>query len=61
MNIKVPIEEVHNKQVLGIKFDPFDPRRFASFSEDCIKIFDLRHTKKAFCVIKEPDVKDPKV
>lgn len=55
MNIKNPIEEVHNKQVLGIKFDPFDPRKFASFSEDCVKIFDLRHTKKACYIIKDPN------
>lgn len=37
----------HKKEILGIKFDPFEARRFASFSEDTIKIFDLRMTKKA--------------
>ena len=34
-------------------FDPFDSRRFATFSEDEIKIFDLRNTKKPQFRIKE--------
>jgi WD40 repeat protein len=42
--------------VLGIKFDPFDSKRFASFSEDCIKIFDLRNTKRAIYSIKSNEV-----
>jgi len=46
LNFKNQFEEAHNNQVLGISFDPFDSRRFATFSEDEIKIFDLRNTKK---------------
>jgi len=39
-------EDVHSNQVLGLSFDPFDSRRFASFSDDTIKVFDLRSLKK---------------
>jgi WD40 repeat protein len=52
---KSTIEDCHAKQVLGIKFDPFEPRRFASYSEDYIKVFDLRNTKYAMMTIKEEE------
>ena len=52
-NFKSQFEDVNQSQVLGIKFDPFDPRRFATLSDDAIKVFDLRNIKKPFFVIKE--------
>lgn len=50
---KSTFEDSHAKQVLGIKFDPFDPRRFASYSEDYIKVFDLRNQKSALVTIRD--------
>lgn len=47
LSFKHTIEEAHNNNVFDIKFDPFDQGRFASVSDETIKIFDLRNTKKA--------------
>ena len=38
---------MHNNIIFDIKFDPFDPKKFASISEDAVKIFDIRMTKRA--------------
>ena len=38
---------------MGIKFDPFDQTRFATYSEDALKVFDLRNIRKPLFIIKE--------
>ena len=52
---KSNLDDVHSKQVLGIKFDPFKPTRVATMTDDIIKIFDLRNPKKPMFVIKDAD------
>ena len=51
-NYKNQFDDINSSQVFGIKFDPFDPRRFAAITEENIKIFDLRNNKKPLFVIK---------
>jgi len=54
--VKDFIEDSHNKRVHGIQFDPFDKNRFASFSDDKIKIYDLRFTKKPQYVLEDEKI-----
>eukprot|EP00347_Sterkiella_histriomuscorum_P008418 403345170 len=51
-------EDVHSNQVQAIQFDPFDNIRFASFSEDTIKVFDLRNFKKPLYIIRDESKKE---
>ena len=39
----------------SIKFDPFDSRRFATLTEENIKIFDVRNMRRPIVVLSEPE------
>lgn len=54
---KTPITQVicHLKSILGIKFDPFQPHRFATFSDDgTIKVWDHRQMRNVGLVVDIP-------
>ena len=42
------IEEQKNNSIIGIKFDPYDKHRFAAFTQNTIKIYDLRIPKPQY-------------
>jgi WD40 repeat protein len=44
--ISKEIDHGNNKKIYDIKFDPFNANQFATRSEDKIKIYDLRGSKK---------------
>lgn len=39
------IEEDSHKEVRGIKFDPFDSKRYATISKEMVKVYDIRLNK----------------
>lgn len=50
------IEEQKNNAIIGIKFDPNDRHRFAAFTQNMIKIYDLRIPKPQYILkYKEGD------
>ena len=50
------IEEQKNNAIIGIKFDPYDKHRFAAFTQNMIKIYDLRIPKPQYILkYKEGD------
>ena len=53
-HFKTQYEDAKKSQVFSIRFDPFDPRRFAALTEDAVKIFDIRTTKKPLILITDP-------
>ena len=42
------IEEQKNDSIIGIKFDPFDSHRLAAYTQNAIKIYDLRIPKPQY-------------
>ena len=54
-HFKAQYEDVNKSQVHSIKFDPFDSRRFASLTDDGIKIYDLRSMKRPLIIISNED------
>ena len=48
-------EDQTKGQVTSIKFDPFDPRRFAALTEENIKVFDIRNMRRPLVLISGQD------
>ena len=42
------IEEQKNDSIIGMKFDPFDNYRLAAYTQNTIKIYDLRISKPQY-------------
>lgn len=47
---------VSDKHILGIKFDPFDPYRFACQTYNQIRIFDIRINQKPQFVLRDEQI-----
>ena len=50
---KPQIEENSHKRIFSIKFDPFNNYRFATISDEIVKVYDLRINKPQYVLIGE--------